>query len=66
MLIEAFKHYMTEEGNHVTQKEFLDNMDKKIEDPDFRGDMNGLLRSGIEYDINGAYEFVKTNLLEKI
>ncbi|WP_281335976.1 nucleotidyl transferase AbiEii/AbiGii toxin family protein [Flavobacterium eburneipallidum] len=65
-LIEAFKHYMAEEGNHVTQKEFLENMDKKIEDPDFRGDMNGLLRSGIEYEVNEAYEYVKTNLLEKI
>lgn len=65
-VIEAFKHYMKEEGNEVTQKEFLDNMDKKIQDADFMGDMNGLLRSGINYDINEAYEFVKTNLLEKI
>ncbi|HIY77225.1 MAG TPA: hypothetical protein H9825_13340 [Candidatus Sphingobacterium stercorigallinarum] len=29
-------------------------------------DMNGLLRSGISYDINEAYELVKTSLLEKI
>jgi len=65
-VIEAFKHYMKEEGNEVTQKEFLDNMDKKIEDADFMGDMNGLLRSGISYNINEAYEFVKINLLEKI
>ncbi|GAA0875442.1 nucleotidyl transferase AbiEii/AbiGii toxin family protein [Wandonia haliotis] len=65
-VVEAFKHYMNEEGNAVTQKEFLENMEKKIEDADFIGDMNGLLRSGIAYDINEAYEFVKTNLLEKI
>lgn len=65
-VIEAFKHYMNEEGNKVTQKEFLENMDKKIEDADFIGDMNGLLRSGIAYNIDEAYEFVRTNLLEKI
>ena len=65
-LIKAFKYYMKEEGNHVTQKEFLENMEKKIEDPDFRGDMNGLLRSGIVYDINEAYKFVKKEILEKI
>ncbi|MHB1147771.1 MAG: nucleotidyl transferase AbiEii/AbiGii toxin family protein [Lutibacter sp.] len=65
-VIEAFKYYMKEEGNEVTQKEFIENMDKKIEDADFMGDMNGLLRSGISYNINEAYEFVKTNLLEKI
>lgn len=65
-VVEAFKHYMNEEGNHVTQKEFIENMERKIEDADFKGDMNGLLRSSIEYDINEAYEFVKTNLLQKI
>lgn len=65
-VIEAFKNYMNEEGNTVTQREFLENMEKKIDDADFKGDMNGLLRSGITYDINEAYEFVKTNLLVKI
>ncbi|WP_225973968.1 nucleotidyl transferase AbiEii/AbiGii toxin family protein [Arachidicoccus ginsenosidivorans] len=65
-VIEAFKYYMNEEGNTVIQKEFLENMEKKIEDADFTGDMNGLLRSGIAYDINEAYEFVKQEILEKI
>ncbi len=65
-VIEAFKYYMNEESNNVTQKEFLENMEKKIEDADFIGDMNGLLRSGIVYDINKAYELVKKEILEKI
>lgn len=65
-VVQAFKHYMNEEGNAVTQKDFLENMEKKIEDADFIGDMNGLLRSGIAYDINEAYEFVKKEILEKI
>jgi predicted nucleotidyltransferase component of viral defense system len=65
-LVVAFKHYMYEEGNVVTRKEFCENMEKKIEDADFVGDMNGLLRSGVSYDINDAYQLVKTNLLEKI
>lgn len=65
-VINAFLHYMEGEGNHVSQKEFIQNMEKKIEDPEFRGDLNGLLRSGIQYEIVEAYEFVKTNLLEKI
>ena len=53
-VIEAFKHYMNEEGNTVTQKEFLENMEKKIEEVDFTGDMNGLLRTVIAYHINEA------------
>lgn len=65
-MIEAFKIYMTEEGNEVTQKEFIENMEKKIGDADFLGDMNGLLRSGVAYDINEAYALVKKEILEKI
>lgn len=65
-VIEAWNFYMKEEHNGVTQKEFLENMEKKIEDADFTGDMNGLLRSDIQYNISEAYKFVRTNLLEKI
>jgi predicted nucleotidyltransferase component of viral defense system len=65
-IINAFHHYLAAEGNKVTQNQFIENMEKKILDPDFQGDMNGLLRSGIEYEIAEAYDFVKTNLLEKI
>ena len=65
-VIEAFRHYMNEEGNGVSQKEFIANMEMKIEDVDFVGDMHGLLRSGIAYNINEAYEFVKKEILEKL
>ncbi|HBK41070.1 MAG TPA: nucleotidyl transferase AbiEii/AbiGii toxin family protein [Porphyromonadaceae bacterium] len=65
-VIEAFKYYMQEEGNTVSQKEFIENMERKIGDKDFIGDTNGLLRNEITYDIHEAYEFAKINLLEKI
>tara|TARA_R110001592_G_scaffold42009_2_gene136701 strand:- start:571 stop:1353 length:783 start_codon:yes stop_codon:yes gene_type:complete len=65
-IIKAWNFYMEEEGNSVTQKEFLENMEKKILDQDFLGDMEGLLRPDLTYDINNAYEFVKAELLEKI
>lgn len=65
-VVEAFKHYMQEEGHGVSQKEFIDNMEKKIADKDFAGDMNGLLRSGLEYDALEAYDFINENLLKKI
>jgi len=65
-VIECFNHYIKEEGNTVTKKEFLQNMEKKIEDADFTGDMNGLLRSGITYDPMEAYSIVKNRVLEQI
>lgn len=65
-IIEAWNFYMKEENNSVTQKEFLENMEKKILDQDFLADMEGLLRPGLSYKITEAYEFVKKELLEKI
>jgi hypothetical protein len=57
---------MKQEDNSVSQKEFLDNMEKKISDLDFLGDMEGLLRPELSYKIREAYEFVKRELLERI
>lgn len=65
-IIEAWRFYMKREENCVSQKEFLDNMEKKILDQDFLGDMEGLLKPGLSYKIIEAYEFVKKELLEKI
>jgi len=42
------------------------NIEKKENDPDFAGDMEALLRSGIEYNQEAAFEWLKNELLEKI
>jgi predicted nucleotidyltransferase component of viral defense system len=65
-IIAAWKYYMEEEGNAVSQLEFIDNMEKKMTDKDFLGDMRGLLRPNIVYEPENAYQFIKTELLEKI
>ncbi|MDQ6762872.1 MAG: nucleotidyl transferase AbiEii/AbiGii toxin family protein [Bacteroidota bacterium] len=65
-ILKAWKFYMKEEDNSVTQKEFLENMEKKMLDQDFLSDMEGLLRPGLQYNIENAYRFVKKELLEKI
>lgn len=65
-IIEAWNFYMKKEDNNVTQKEFIENMGKKILDQDFLGDMEGLLRPGLAYKIAEAYEFVKEELLKRI
>jgi predicted nucleotidyltransferase component of viral defense system len=65
-IIEAWKFYMEREENTITKQEFFDNMEKKIEDRDFSGDMAGLLRTGLSYDIKEAYNFINENLLNKI
>ena len=65
-IIEAWSFYMKEDGNSVTQKEFLENMEKKILDHDFLNDMEGLMRPGLTYNINNAFKLIKEEILEKI
>ncbi len=65
-IIRAWTFYMERENSHVTQREFLENMEKKISDKDFLSDMEGLLRPGLSYNIEDAYQFVKAELLNKI
>ncbi len=53
-------------SNVPTQKEFLLNMEAKMKDDDFLGDIKLLLRNGESYNPQIAYELVKTTLIEKI
>lgn len=65
-IIEVWKHYLDQEGHTISRDHFLTNMDEKIKDKDFLGDMEGLLRAGITYDIEQAYAFCRKEILEKI
>lgn len=47
-------------------KPLAENMGKKISDQNVSGDMEGLLRPDLSYNITEAYDFVKTELLGKI
>ncbi len=49
-----------------TQKQFLMNMNEKMNDSEFLSDIHAILRPGIVYDNAKAYELVKTKILEKI
>ncbi|NND07466.1 MAG: nucleotidyl transferase AbiEii/AbiGii toxin family protein [Saprospiraceae bacterium] len=67
LLVKCYKEYMAFSVHKPpTQKQFLRNMEEKLEDPDFNGDIYALLRPGIEYDQSQAYELVRTELIEKI
>jgi predicted nucleotidyltransferase component of viral defense system len=66
-IISCYKEYMSFVVKQPpTAKMFTANMEEKIQDPEFKGDIHALLRPGIKYEDEKAYEFIKTNLLEKI
>jgi len=66
-LIQCYRQYMTfSDGIPPSGKQFIQNMEEKLQDPDFEGDIYGLLRPGIKYDQKKAFELIRSELLEKI
>ncbi|WP_218054528.1 hypothetical protein [Anaerophaga thermohalophila] len=46
-----------------TSKQFRNNIEEKMMNPEFLGDMAGMVRSGTEYDLNEAYQWFMENML---
>lgn len=67
-IIESLKMYteFTTGNRPPSQKEFLLNIEEKENNRDFTGDMEALLRSDISYNEAAAFEWLKTELIEKI
>ncbi|MCK5400145.1 MAG: nucleotidyl transferase AbiEii/AbiGii toxin family protein [Flavobacteriaceae bacterium] len=67
-IIKCFKEYTSfATGKRPpSKKEFLMNIEEKENNPDFTGDMEALLRSGIEYNQEAAFEWLKNELIERI
>ncbi len=67
MIIRCYREYM---GfvvvNPPTQKEYLLNMEQKIEDGEFLGDTAMLLRFDEKYNPHEAWELVRSQLIEKL
>lgn len=66
-LIKCYLEYMKfSVGNSPSQKQFIDNMELKIKDSEFRGDVTALLRPTEKYDQDEAYKRIITRLLMKL
>jgi len=65
-IIATFTRLLEQEKLHILQKSFLENMNNKIHDPDFIGDMKGLLRSGITFEFEKAWNLVAERLISRL
>jgi predicted nucleotidyltransferase component of viral defense system len=66
-LLHSYREYMNfSVEKPPTQKEFILNMEAKMQDSEFLGDITGLIRPAISYDPWLAYELVKQKLIENI
>lgn len=62
-VVAVFRHYMDAEQHSVTQAVFRSNLEAKMNSKAFLTDTPPLLRSGVEFDPQAAFQFVNTNLL---
>ncbi|MEE9170761.1 MAG: nucleotidyl transferase AbiEii/AbiGii toxin family protein [bacterium] len=65
-VIEAFYTYMQAVDCKVTRRQFQENVSNKLTDRDFGGDVTGLLRAGIQFNKEEAFELVNANLVDKM
>lgn len=66
-IVSCFKEYMKFVGHNVTQKLFIANMEAKLQNKGFCGDMAPLLPHGIEmFSPTAAYLSVKEHLIDKL
>lgn len=65
-VLECFKFYMHNENHDIASIDFVKNMEMKIADNEFNGDIEGLLLPQIKYDGFSAYKLIKELLIDKI
>ncbi len=66
-LLHCYREYMNfSVEKPPTQREYLLNIEAKMQDIEFLGDTTALLRPDIPYDPQTAYELVKRTLIERI
>lgn len=65
-IVNTFKEYLAFNGLSVTYKEFMQNLENKMNNVDFVKDISGLIRPGIHYQIDKLYQLVKLELIDRL
>jgi predicted nucleotidyltransferase component of viral defense system len=65
-ILDSFHHYLDMSGTRITRKQFINNIENKLNDSEFRKDIAGLIRSEIIFDFDEAWEYLKIKLVENM
>jgi len=65
-VLNAFSYFIKSDRLVISREEFLDNIHAKISDPDFRNDLTGLIRPGIDFNFDKSWDYLRTNLFLKM
>ena len=63
ILLDCFARYLAEEGHSVSRAQFEENLAAKRKQPDFRDDVNPLLRPGLSWEFDLALDTVLESLV---
>ena len=63
----AYDRYLRFVASHApTYKEFVLNMDEKMQNPEFLGDTTGLLRPGLTFEMQPSWEMVRDIIISHL
>ncbi len=66
-VIHCYREYMAFVVDHpLTHKEYVLNMEEKMQDDEFLGDTKNILRSGDTFNPSQGYELVKSTLIDRL
>jgi predicted nucleotidyltransferase component of viral defense system len=66
ILVQCFDRYMKEDGNTITRALFEANLHEKADRPEFCNDIIPLLRPGLSWNFNKAFQTVLNKLISKL
>ena len=66
-IMQSYERYLGFTASHLpTHKEFVMNMEEKLQDDEFLSDTDMILGPEVEYDAQTAWEVVKVNLVDRL
>ncbi len=65
-IVDIFRQYMKHEEHSVSQTEYQANLDAKLANPSFVGDVQPLVSADLDYNIETAAQLVREELIEKL
>ncbi|MCB9196584.1 MAG: nucleotidyl transferase AbiEii/AbiGii toxin family protein [Flavobacteriales bacterium] len=67
LIVKCFKEYISfpDKKRPPSKKEFLLNIESKEKDHEFTGDMEALIRAGVKYNQEAAFDWLKHELIER-
>lgn len=59
----GFVEYIKRGGHSVLKDEFLRNVDEKLNDDEFQGDITSLLRPAVHFEFAAGWDNIRTNVI---